>query len=146
METIEHVAEMMVTLEDFSNLLEQESAAIRDVNIVVIKKLAETKQAMAWRYQQELRLLADRRAELAALPPEIKARLREAWEYFDAQLADNALALEVAQYATRHVVGMIVSAVRNAQGASSEGLYKVSGEAHVPMAEECVSVTLNQVI
>ena len=148
METIECVAEMMVTLEDFSALLEQETAAIRAANIVIIRKLSENKQSLAWRYQGQLRQLAERGPELTQLPAEVKKPLRKAWEHFDTAMNDNVNSLEVAQYATRSVVNMIVSAIRDAQSMRGEstGAYQKSGAGRSVPKSDCVSVTLNQVL
>jgi phage-related minor tail protein len=146
METIDRIAEMMLTLEEFSALLEHETAAIRSVNTNAIKKMAERKNYLALHYQRQLRMLFDRRGDLADIAPEVKEQLRLSWEEFDQRVKDNLHALSVAQKATRTVVDMIVNAIRDTQGVHRSNLYKNSGTMAVSPIGSCVSVSLNQVL
>ena len=65
--TLDRVAEMMATLEEFSTLLELETAAVRDANVATIGRLAERKEYLALHYQRQLKMLNDRRGDVAEL-------------------------------------------------------------------------------
>jgi flagellar biosynthesis/type III secretory pathway chaperone len=146
METIDRIAEMMLTLEEFSALLEHETAAIRSVNTNAIKKMAERKNYLALHYQRQLRMLFDRRGDLIELGPEVKEQLRRSWEEFDLRMQDNLQALKVAQKATRTVVDMIVNAIRDTQGVHRTNRYGNAGAMAAPPVGACVSVSLNQLL
>jgi hypothetical protein len=147
MNTLDRVAEMMTTLEEFSNLLELETAAVRVANVEVIGKLVERKEYLALHYQRQLKMLNDRRGDVAELPGDIKSNLQAVWTRFEGIMKTNLQALEAAQQATRTVVNMIVEAIRDAQGVILEGAaYRGNGYASRPAASECISVTYNQVL
>ncbi len=155
MQTIERVAEMLVTLSEFSDLLDLENAAIRTANTTAIAKLAERKEFLALHYQRQMRMLADRRDELAGLDPQIKKRLRDAWTGFSARQAENVSALKVAHDATQHVVTLIVDAIRQAQGTRREqtyggfyrhGPYAGASANATSSAGAAVSVTFNRIL
>ena len=145
--TVDRVAEMMATLEEFSLLLELETAAVRAANVETIGKLADRKQFLSLHYQRQLKMLNDRRGDVAELPGEIKAGMRAMWAKFETTMRANLQALEGAQKATRAVVDMIVDAIREAQGAVKEAAaYRGTGYASKPAAADCISVTYNRVL
>ena len=145
--TLDRVAEMMATLEEFSSLLELETAAVREANVVAIGKLAERKEYLALHYQRQLKMLNDRRGDVAELPGDIKSKLRSVWAKFEGIMLSNLQALDAAQQATRTVVNMIVEAIRDTQGAVREAAaYRGNGYASRPATGECISVTYNQVL
>jgi flagellar biosynthesis/type III secretory pathway chaperone len=147
MNTLDRVAEMTATLEEFSTLLELETVAVREANVAVIGKLADRKQYLALHYQRQLKMLNDRRGDVAELPPEIKTNLGTIWARFEAIMQANVQALEAAQQATRMVVTMIVDAIRDAQGMAREAAaYRGNGYASRPAPADCISVTYNRVL
>ncbi len=150
MQTIDRVAEMMITLGEFSDLLDVENAAIKAADADKIARLADRKQFLAMHYQRQMRMLADRRLEVAELDPRVRAMLGDTWAAFSRKMEANAQALLVAQDATRHVVALIVDAVRQAQtGARNDSYstsYKHSGAGTNGSDISCVSVTYNRVL
>ena len=150
METIDRVAELMITIEEFSELLAEETAAIRAANARAVASLLNRKQFLATHYGRQLSAISERRQGLAELDDGVKAMLTQSWQRFQGRLADNAASLEVAQRATRQVVDIIVDAIKEAQGAhvgrGYGGAYGHSTEAGRSTASSFVSIALNKVL
>ena len=145
--TTDRVTEMMATLEEFSALLEVETAAVRKADVAAISRLSERKEYLALHYQRQLKMLSDRRADVAELPAEIKQRLQAIWNRFYALVQANMQALEGAQQATKSVVNMIVAAIREVQGQGRDPAYRGSAYSRpATPAADCISVTFNQVL
>ena len=150
METIDRVAELMITIEEFSELLLQETAAIRAANARAVGGLLTRKQFLASHYTRQLHALSERPQGLAELDPDVKAMLTQSWKRFGERVSENAATLEVAQRATRQVVDIIVDAIKQVQGArvgqGYGGAYGQSAEAGRSTASSFVSVSLNKVL
>jgi hypothetical protein len=150
METIDRVAELMITIEEFSELLAEETAAIRVANAKAVGSLLERKQFLATHYTRQLQTMCDRKEGLKELDPSVKAMLTKSWQKFNERVKENAATLEVAQRATRQVVDIIVQAIKETQGAQVGqgygGAYGSSAEAGRSTASSFVSVALNKVL
>jgi hypothetical protein len=149
-QTIDRVAELMLTLAEFSDFLDVENAAIKAADAGTIARLAERKQFLSMHYQRQMRMLADRRLEVAELDAGVRTALGDAWAGFNQKMTENVQALKVAQDSTRHVVALIVDAVRAAQsGAINDkyaSAYKHSGVGTNGADMACVSVTYNKIL
>jgi hypothetical protein len=150
METIDRVAELMITIEEFSELLDEETAAIRSANAKAVASLLNRKQFLATHYSRQLQSLSERQQGLAELDESVKLMLTKSWQNFSRRVAENAATLEVAQRATRQVVDIIVDAIKQAQGArvghGYGGAYGNTAEAGRSTASSFVSVALNKVL
>ena len=150
METIDRVAELMITIEEFSELLAEETSAIKAANAKAVASLLNRKQFLATHYSRQLTAISERKQGLAELDEGVKAMLNQSWQGFQVRLAENAATLEVAQRATRQVVDIIVGAIKEVQGArvgqGYAGAYGHSAEAGRSTASSFVSIALNKVL
>ncbi len=151
METIDRVAELIVTLGEFSELLDKENAAIQVADADTIAGLSDRKQFLSMHYQRQMRMLADRQVEIGELDPRVRRRLGDTWASFNTKKEANLESLRVVQDATRHVVSLMVEAIRQAQSGGGQQqsyavMYKDSGAASATTASSCVSITYNRVL
>jgi hypothetical protein len=150
MDTMDRVAELMVTIEEFSELLDEETSAIRAANAKGVATLLDRKQYLAGHYTRQMAALSNYQADLAGLDESVKSMLLSAWRQFSERKDENIRALQVAQKATRHVVDLLVSAIREARSANTErsygGAYGIPAQAGMPSASSCVSIALNRVL
>jgi hypothetical protein len=149
MQTVDRVAELIVTMQEFSGLLETETKAVKAADAKTVASLLERKQFLALHCRRQMACLADNGAELKTLDAKVRGVLRQHWQGFNEAIAANALALSVAQKATRQVVDLIVDAMRRDRNTYTETTYgrsyRKSAEAH-PTASGFCSVTFNRVL
>jgi aminopeptidase N len=150
MDTMDRVADLMVTIEQFSELLDEETAAIRAVNAKGVATLKDRKEFLALHYTRQMQALFNQRQELETLDAGVKSMLGAAWAEFTAKRNDNIQALQVAMRATRQVVDIIVEAIREVKSAHVErsysGAYGKPSRAGASTAMACVSIALNKVL
>ena len=149
MQAMDRVAELIVTMQEFGGLLETETRAVKACDSNTVAALLERKQFLAVHYQRQVACLSDCGPELQTLDIKVKTVLRQAWQRFSEIMANNALALSVAQKATRQVIDLIVDAMRQSQTSLAESTYgrsyRRSAEPH-SSGIACVSLTLNRVL
>ena len=115
MDATKRVSDMILILERFSQVLEEENAFLRDRKVDEMKALLEDKAALSRVYESRARGLLEHGEELPTVDPQLRERLKELNAKANALVAENAKLLKVAIEVQKRVVEVIRVAVKEAQ-------------------------------
>ena len=112
------LTETCSTIDSFSQLLEQETAAAKALDLDQVKPICDRKTELGRRLDQLLTVLRQNKQALAALTdeqPDLKDLLVEKWNHFTELTVDNMKALKQAEDKTRRVLDLVVNITRQQQ-------------------------------
>lgn len=115
MDATTRVDDMIVILERFAEVLEQENAALKAHRSAEVQSLLEDKSALSRVYESRARSLMGHPEDLAKVEPKLRHRLKELNRKADGLVAENATLLKVSIEAQKRVVEVIRDAVKDAQ-------------------------------
>jgi flagellar biosynthesis/type III secretory pathway chaperone len=115
MDATKRVSDMIVILERFAQILEEENAFLRDRKVDEVKALLEDKAALSRVYESRARGLLEHGDELPRVDAKLRERLKELNAQADVLVAENAKLLKVAIEVQKRVVEVIRVAVKEAQ-------------------------------
>ena len=122
------VQKVMRVIDSFSQLLMQETAALRKTDFKTVDTLQAEKRHLAREYQEIVTTLAGRKAEMAQLDVAARERLVQARTRFTLILDDNLRALEAAKNSAARLVGKILDAARRSVADDRQTNYSAKGK------------------
>lgn len=137
------VRQLMKLITSFTNLLKEETAAIKKIDYAGIDRLQEDKKALARQYQTEVNLLNQRKDDMQALPPDLKEQLVKARTEFTLTLDQNMRALEHLKTSGQRLVNRILSTARSTVVKETNSNYTASGQS-TAARKNTLSISLDQ--
>lgn len=122
------VQEMIAVIVAFSNVLVKETAVLRKADFKGVDALQADKKLFARQYQAKVVALSARKDELLGLELSLREKLTQERTRFNAILAENMHALELAQSSTKRLVNRILEAAREAVADNSPTNYSSIGK------------------
>ena len=104
-------ADIEATMTALTDVIEQESALVRQTRISETAELEARKSDLARRYVAEMKVVRAQRDHLAALAPDSMGRLRDLNDRFHAQLQINLAVLATAKAVAEDIVRGVSEAV-----------------------------------
>jgi hypothetical protein len=138
------VAEILRAGHAVADVLEQENAALRRHDTDTVKTLTERKEATTSLYRERMLAMHKDPSIITTLPEDDRAVVRAFGQYLDAHLAENARLLKSAMESTNRLMGVIVDAMKGANGERAPGYAqdaRLTDAAHNPAR---VSLTYNE--
>lgn len=115
MDATKRVNDMIVILERFSEVLDQENGALIAHKNEDVAALLEEKSALSRVYESRARGLLEHPDDLAKVDAQLRTRLKDLNRKTDALIGENARLLKVSIAAQKMVVEVIRDAVKQAQ-------------------------------
>lgn len=138
------VAEILRAAHAVADVLEQENAALRRHDTNTVKTLTERKEATTRLYRERMLAMHKDPSIITTLPEDDREVVRAFGKYLDAHLAENARLLKSAMESTNRLMGVIVDAMKGANGDRAPGYAqdaRLTDAAHNPAR---VSLTYNE--
>lgn len=123
------VQEILAVITAFSNLLLQETTALKKADFATVDTLQADKKLFAKQYHAKVEALAARKQELLQLDLKLREKLVSERMRFNTVLTDNMRALELAQNSTKRLVNRILEAARHAVTDEQQTNYSNGGKA-----------------
>lgn len=123
------VQAVLKILDDFSQLLTEETTALRKANFVAVDRLQASKKALAAEYQKSVTALTARKAEIAHLEMPLREKLVKSRTHFTVILNDNLKALETSRDSASRLMNKILDAARKAVVDDKQTNYSAKGQA-----------------
>ena len=132
-------------MDEFSQLLQQETAALKAMDIKHVDALQVRKFELSRLYQQRVETLAARRGELVAVELPLREHLVKKRTLFNGLLNDNARALETMRQSARRLSDRILEATRRAVGGERQTSYSAQGQ-HYSAPSSMLSIRMDQTL
>lgn len=123
------VQAVLKILDEFGQLLTEETTALRKANFNAVDKLQASKRALAAEYQKRVTALAARKGEIAQLEMPLREKLIRSRTGFTLILDENLRALEVSKESAGRLMNKILDAARKAVVDEKQTNYSAKGQA-----------------
>lgn len=123
------VQAVMKVLDAFSQLLEEETTALRKSDFKTVDRLQANKKALAAEYQSRVTALTKQKADIAQLEVPLRESLVRKRTGFTVILDENLRALETAKDSAARLVNKILNAARKAVVDEKQTNYSMKGQA-----------------
>ena len=123
------VQAVLKILDEFGQLLNDETTALRKSDFKSVDRLQARKKALAGEYQLMVTALSARKGEVAQLEVPLREKLVRSRTGFTLILDDNLRALEAAKESAARLVGKILDAARKAVVDDKQTNYSKKGQA-----------------
>lgn len=134
------VLETLKILEEFGDLLKQETTALKKNDFEVVDSLQAQKKSLATKYQALVFGLAERKVEMAKLNLTLRERLVKARTEFTTILSANMRMLESVKESSRRLADRILEVARKSVVDTNQTHY--TAKAH-PRACKTASMSMN---
>jgi len=121
------IEEFFSVVTSFSSLIEKETLALKKAKFKEVNELQENKKFHAKRYEESIRVLAERKAELQSLDTATRDKLNAERDKFNFLLEQNKKALVNAKESTIRVANFILESARKAATKGRETCYANTG-------------------
>ncbi len=122
------VTEIVQVLENFTSLLNDETAALKRSDFETVDELQEKKRAIAGHYQNMVTALSERRDEMPALDAKTRELLINTRTRFTMMLKDNMRMLELVKRSTQRLADRILEVARLSVVDSQQTHYSAGGQ------------------
>ena len=106
------VTEAILAVDDFSQLLEKETAALNVSDFNTFEALQDQKYDLAQTYQDKILAFEEHVEQLQEMPEESKDKLRASHSRFTLAAEENQTALQAASKISERVVNLIIDAAK----------------------------------
>ncbi|HCS23225.1 MAG TPA: hypothetical protein PLW48_08370 [Alphaproteobacteria bacterium] len=137
------VMNVLSVLDDFSNLLQQETGALRKNDFDTVEGLQAHKRELAKRYHDMIVQLAAEPKALLNVEPGLRDKLVRARTDFTRLLQENLSVLENVKKSTQRLVDKILDAARQSVTDERHHAYAASGKAQAARSTS-LSLSLDQ--
>ncbi len=108
------IEELLSIISSFSNLLNEETTALKEVDFEKVDTLQKQKKILAKQYEEAILSLSNRKDELLDLDIETRDKLKNTRTHFNRLLEINFNALEAAKDSNQRLVDYILNIAREA--------------------------------